>query len=302
MSTLLDQARQAIRPTREEMLQRAQSVQHFWNENKKTFEGAWTEWEKSGGDKGITLDRSLYAPALRRAVEQAWDDPTKESTVKALFTEVFPNVYRAQFFDPQKLHILNDYFQCAVESGIPMRPPYGIVLNRGGSMLDARSEGYLAAPVFQKFYRDLMAHFMRPIARLLFSNVYGYDSQTFGFSVQWQEGKDVDLRPHTDASSATLNINLNLPGEAYSGSSVRFFDPLSRRDESLTFEPGVALIHHGSVPHASEPITKGERRNIILWLFGERGQIPYPHSESQQASAKRRWHHPEVQPDNFAPF
>jgi len=174
---------------------------------------------------------------------------------------------------------MRDYLDKVADADIPLRPPYGIALNRGGAMLDSRSEGYLAAPTFQAFYQDLMDYYMRPVARLLFPDVYGYDSQTFGFSIAWQAGKDTKLQPHTDASSVTLNVNLNLPGENFSGSAVRFMDPVNRKVESLTFEPGTAMIHHGNVPHASEPITEGERHNIILWLYGERGQVPYPHRE-----------------------
>ena len=170
-------------------------------------------------------------------------------------------------------------------------------------MLDPRSVGYLAAPTFQTFYQDLMNRYMRPIARLLFPDVYGYDSQTFGFSIAWQAGKDTTLRPHTDASSVTLNINLNLPGEDFSGSAVRFMDPVNRKVESLVFEPGTALIHHGNVPHASEPITEGERRNFVLWLYGERGQISSPHGPTAEpASAKARWTIPDIPSDGFAPF
>jgi len=53
-------------------------------------------------------------------------------------------------------------------------------------MLDGRSEGYLAAPNFQTFYKDkdLMDTYMRPISRLLFPDITRYDTQTFGFSIQ----------------------------------------------------------------------------------------------------------------------
>ncbi|MEP3227147.1 MAG: hypothetical protein ABJO01_14305 [Parasphingorhabdus sp.] len=304
MSTnLLTKARNVTRPTREAMLHREPSVHRFWNDNEKMFEDAWAEWERNRDQDNIVLDHSLYAPDLRHAIEQGWEDPAKENSVKDLWTEVFPNVYKAQFFDPEKLHILRDYLQRVAKADIPVRPPYGIVLNRGGAMLDSRSEGYLAAPTFQSFYRDLMDHYMRPIARLLFPDVYGYDSQTFGFSIQWEAGKDTDLRLHTDASSVTLNINLNLPGEEFSGSAVRFMDPESRKVESLTFEPGTALIPHGKVPHASEPITEGERHNFVLWLYGEHGQIPYQHGEGPvPASATERWTVPQVQSDKSAPF
>lgn len=302
-TTLLEKARSVFRPSRNVTLQRDPSVYQFWNQNETLFEKAWHEWEANGMHKNITLDSSLYAPKLREAIEKSWEDPTQEFLVKDLWTEVFPNVYRAQFFDPDKLNILRDYLDRVADADIPLRPPYGIVLNRGGAMLDPRSEGYLAAPTFQTFYQDLMNRYMRPVSRLLFPDVYGYDSQTFGFSIAWQAGKDTTLRPHTDASSVTLNINLNHPGETFSGSAVRFIDPISRTVESLSFEPGTALIHHGNVAHASEPIIEGERHNFVLWLYGERGQVPYQHgAEPELISAEKRWTVPNIPSDNFAPF
>lgn len=302
-TTLLEKARSVPRPTRNAMLQRDPSVHYFWNENENLFEKAWREWEASGGHNNIVLDNALYAPHLREAIEKSWEDPTQEFLVKDLWTEVFPNVYKAQFFDPEKLNVLRDYLDRVTEADIPLRPPYGIVLNRGGAMLDPRSEGYLAAPTFQTFYQELMNRYMRPTSRLLFPDVYGYDSQTFGFSIAWQAGKDTTLRPHTDASSVTLNINLNRPDEKFSGSAVLFIDPASRKVESLTFEPGTALIHHGNVAHASEPITQGERHNFVLWLYGERGQVPYQHGAvSEPVSPQKRWTIPNIQSDKFAPF
>lgn len=169
-------------------------------------------------------------------------------------------------------------------------------------MLDPRSEGYLAAPAFQAFYRDLMDACMRPISRLLFPDVVGYDTQTFGFSIHWQENKDTSLRAHSDASAVTLNINLNLPGEEFDGSAVSFFDPATRKVDKLTFEPGTALIHHGSVPHASEPITRGERYNFVLWLYGENGQVPVRGAPASDIDAQQRWTVPTVPSDGFGPF
>ena len=131
-------------------------------------------------------------------------------------------------------------------------------------MLDPRSEGYLEAPKFQSIYLGLMDTYMRPISRLLFPDIVGYDTQTFGFSIQWQADADTPFRAHTDASSVTLNINLNLPGKDFSGSGVRFFDKETRQVSELSFAPGTDLIHHGSVPHKSMPITKGQRSNFVL--------------------------------------
>ena len=302
LTTPLENARTIVRPNRGAMLERHPSVHTFWRKNRVLFADAWKEWEADNADGGIVLGSSLYAPGLRKAVEESWAKPDQEYLVQDLWTEVFPGVYKAQFFDPERLKDLRAYLDSAFDAGIPLRPPYGIVLNRGGTLLDPRSEGYLAAPTFQDFYRDLMNRYMRPIARLLFPDVYGYDTQTFGFSIQWQAGKDTTLRPHTDASAVTLNINLNLPGETFSGSAVRFMDPVARRVESLTFEPGTALIHHGSVAHASEPILEGERHNFVFWLYGEQGQIPHPSAIHPQVSAEDRWTVPKVPFDGFAPF
>ena len=86
------------------------------------------------------------------------------------------SVNKAQFFYPDKLNVLRDYLDRVIEADIPLRPPYGIVLNRGGAMLDPRSEGYLAAPTFQTFYQELMYldgcghHFM--LATAIFHKFY----------------------------------------------------------------------------------------------------------------------------------
>ena len=295
-------ARAVERPTREEMLQRAPSVQQFWLRNRDLLSDAWKEWEASENEGFNDLDSSLYDPTLRAAVELAWKDPTKESGVKDLWREIFPGVYEAQFFDPQRLAILRRYLNRVADAQIPLRPPYGISLNRGGAMLDSRSEGYLAAPNFQTFYQSLMDSYMRPIARLLFPDVTGYDTQTFGFSIQWQPDKDTSLRAHTDASSVTLNINMNLPDEEFSGSGVRFFDRATQQVSELTFAPGTALMHHGSVPHESMPITHGERSNLVLWLYGDSGQVSNRGIKPGSINAQDRWTVPSTNSDGFAPF
>ncbi|WP_420861319.1 2OG-Fe(II) oxygenase [Algirhabdus cladophorae] len=297
----LEQARTIARPTREEMLQRTYSVHQFWSQNNDLFKNAWAEWETASGLTSV-LDSSLYDPKLRTAVEQAWQDPSQEAAVKDLWEEVFPGVYKTQFFDPKKLKILRDYLEAVSEAEIPLRPPYGISLNRGGAMLDERSEGHLGAPNFQQFYKGLMDAYMRPISRLLFPDIVGFDTQTFGFSIQWQADTDTSLRAHTDASSVTLNINLNLPGEEFSGSGVRFFDHETRQVSELTFAPGTALIHHGSVAHESMPITEGERSNFVLWLYGDGGQVPRFGGTKTQIDPRQRWSVPTAPSDGFAPF
>lgn len=89
-------------------------------------------------------------------MDLAWKDSSQEKVVEDLWDEVAPGVYPAQFFDPKRVVELRGYLDKVADAKIPLRPPYGIALNRGGTMLDQRSEGYLAAPEFQKFYQELM--------------------------------------------------------------------------------------------------------------------------------------------------
>lgn len=300
--TQLERARALALPSRQEMLVRAPSVQRFWDNNKELLSGAWREWEENSKNHLAIPDDSILDKNLREAVTQAWLEPTTELNVANLWEEAAPGVYKAQFFDPEKLYKLRNYLTRVAEANIPLRPPYGIVLNRHGAMLDPRSEGFLATPEFQKFYAQLLDIYMRPVARLLFPEIMGYDTQTFGFSIQWQAGMDTSLRLHTDASAATMNINMNLPDEKFTGSEVDFYDPLTGKVNRLSFEPGTAMIHRGSVAHAAQPITSGERSNIVLWLYGNGMQTP-PHSgQDISTDAKQRWTVPSGAKDSFAPF
>lgn len=45
-----------------------------------------------------------------------------------------------------------------------------------------------------------------------------------------------------------MNINLNLPNEKFTGSEVDFYDRETSTKIKTLFEPGMAIIHKGSVP------------------------------------------------------
>lgn len=128
----LQQARALELPTREEMLRRDISVQQFWDQNRPLLEKAWAEWEVAEKDNLLTLDDSLLDPRLRKAVHEAWEDPSKELAVADLWEEVSAGVFKAQFFDPARLAEFRHYLEKVAGSGIPARPPYGIALNRNG--------------------------------------------------------------------------------------------------------------------------------------------------------------------------
>ncbi|MEL0656728.1 2OG-Fe(II) oxygenase family protein [Pseudoalteromonas issachenkonii] len=299
----LQLARALELPTRQAMLYREPAVQDFWINNTDLITNAWSEWEATSIDSStFTLDDTLLDKNLREAVKQAWDDPSKELAVKALLHEVAPDVFQFQFFDPERLAVLRGYLEQVWNSQIPMRPPYGIVLNRRGAMLDSRSEGYLAAPSFQAFYNEILNTYMRPISRMLFPEVMGFDTQTFGFSIYYEPNTDSSIRPHTDASAVTLNINLNLPGEEFTGSEVDFYHPYTGDIKSLTFKPGTAMLHRGNIAHAAKPITSGERTNFVLWLYGERGRLPAQGAPRIPVDAKQRWSNPNKPSDGYTPF
>ncbi len=311
----LTKARALTLPSREASLRREPSVTSFWNMNRNLLEDAWAAWEIENIDNLLAPDETLLDPKLRKAVKEAWENPDKEHTVADLWEEIIPGVYTTQFFDIERLAEFRNYLETVVNSQIPKRAPYGIQLNRYGIMLDPRSEGHLAAPNFQTFYNAIMNRYMRPIARLLLGT-YGYDNQTFGFSIQYNPDKDKDLQSHTDASAATLNININLPEEKFTGSQVDFYDTTSGKVVQTIFEPGKAIIHRGNVPHATHPITSGQRNNLVVWLYGDRMQIPRGNTssygniskttskfeEKTNVSARERWSIPSEPKDNFAPF
>ncbi|MFY0714431.1 2OG-Fe(II) oxygenase [Seonamhaeicola sp. NFXS20] len=312
----LEQALALEVPSRELSLRRDSSVSKFWNDNRKLLEAAWAEWELENKDNLLLPDESLLDPKLRKAISDAWENPEKETAVADLWKEIIPGVYETQFFDLERLADFRKYLEDVVNSQIPKRAPYGIQLNRYGMMLDSRSEGHLAAPSFQAFYNAIMDHYMRPISRLLLGT-YGYDNQTFGFSIQYNPDKDKDLHAHTDASSATLNININLPEEEFTGSIVDFYDKASGKTVQTKFEPGKAIIHRGNVPHATHPIESGQRSNLVVWLYGDRMQIPRGSTSSygnisssssikdvalESVTARQRWSLPDGPKDTIAPF
>jgi hypothetical protein len=302
MNSSLQQARSLIVPSREHVLHRHPSVRHFWHSQKSLLEAAWKEWDAEQGNSAPS-PHSLIDPTLRATVATALKErtPQAEEAVRALWKEVAPKVFAVQFFDVEKLPQLRQYLAQTEEAGIPTRQPYGIVLNRGGAMIDSRSEGYLAAPSFQAIYRALIDTYMRPMGRLLYPEIAGFDDQSFGFSIHYEPSTDQAIRQHSDASTTTLNINMNLPTEEYSGSELYFLDQ-NYSKYSYRFTPGVAVLHRGAVPHAALPITSGSRSNLVLWLYGKDGRTPSSYAETTVTSSLPWWAPSNEPQDSYTPF
>ena len=65
---------------------------------------------------------------------------------------------------------------------------------------------------------------------------------------------------HVDDSTVTVNFTL---GGAFAGSELTF----AGGDRLVVPQrPGLAVVHPGDLPHAVEPITAGERFNLVFWL------------------------------------
>jgi hypothetical protein len=202
--------------------------------------------------------------------------------------------------------------------GLSIRPPYGIVLNRKGFMIDPRSVGYWSAPDFQTFYKDvLIDSYIRPISRLFFPDyiIAKDDSESFAFSIQYQVGGDESIRHHTDASTITFNINLD-EEKSWTG-SFYFWESLNGgKRYTVDWAPGMAMMHLGQTLHAALPIESGIRNNLVVWTMKEDGGRGYgspplttqdgKYPEENQLSREGRWTKPTGTPekpwDRWTPF
>lgn len=312
-SAALDQARKLVLPSTDKVLARDGSVYQFWDRNDELLEQAWKEWNDTPEAKSLPkIDASILNPKLREAVEKAWAEPTieNEQAIRDLWTEVAPGVFTVEFFDTAQIHKLQQWFTAVHTAGIPTRPPYGIVLNRKGVMIDRRSVGYYAAPDFQTFYQLLVDEYVRPLGRIFFPEHIREtdDDASFAFSIQYQgeQGGDKSIRHHTDASTVTFNINLDAD-KTWTGSSLVFFTP-DGRQKLVEWAPGHAVMHLGKSMHAALPIETGTRSNWVIWTMPSGSQQVYGASspllggeglypEEYQLSVEERWTKPVEQKD-----
>lgn len=240
----------------------------------------WTFWVPSFG---------YHLPFRSAKPDMGWS-PATAATVRKLCNETAPGVFSIRLLHEEAIASMRAELARVAASGIPTRRPNG--MNRWGVILDEDVDGAVSHGL-STFVKALVDEYVRPLARMLFSDIVrpGDDSEQFAFTVQYEPDKDAKLAEHRDASVVTLNMNLNTPSESFGGSALDFVDPHDPKTRhTVEFTPGIALIHRGSLRHAALPITKGVRENLIVWLFGEDGYVreaPYP--EAQRLSVKERW-------------
>lgn len=135
---------------------------------------------------------------------------------------------------------------------------YGVILNGIG---------------FEHFLHQLMSGVVTPFARLFYADVGGDSLDSiYGFTVEYQQEKDLSLDFHVDASDVTLNVCL---GTQFTGGDLYLrgvrcaicqqTPPLPSEKFDIDHMPGRAILHRGKHRHGARSITSGQRTNLILW-------------------------------------
>ena len=252
-------------------------------------------------------------------------------------------VYRCPgFLTLDGIQKIRKHLDALSESGIPNRRPNA--MNRNGLLLDPTIPGGISGdPELHRFVELLANDYLRPLGRSKFPEFAGDpqdDAKHYAFTIRYGSSSDAeatvanapgtttatttssttttttatattdwDLKEHTDASIYTLNINLNLPEENYSGSSLYFVSPedtsstdINTSNNNATananatkigevfFEPGDALLHRGMTRHGARPLVGGKRNNLVIWLHGTEGYVRIaPYHQDDRMSVQERW-------------
>ena len=320
----------------------------WWLQHEKLFQQAWNEWTEAEAtsNKLPKLNDTLIDPALRSLVTKAWNDPTTEleDEIRSLWDETMPSTSSTtatttttasttatpldfndrngdstanvlaykQFLTEEGLEAVRIHLDALTGSGIPLRRPNA--MNRYGMMLDPSVPGGVGSTTpLMIFLKELVDDYVRPLGRAFFPSLIGQDDDArfYAFSIRYSSKEDVELKEHSDASVVTLNLNLNLPYEDFSGSSIYFVPPktiakgsvssnvtmpssstktTSPDRQEIQFGPGMALLHRGMTRHAALPIEGGSRQNLVIWLYGRDGSVRIaPYEDHEQLTIEERW-------------
>lgn len=204
----------------------------------------------------------FLAPSFLRAINE-----NTEASFRSIMAEPSRGVYTFEMLQPQFCEMLVsevDHFERWVhETKFRIMRPN--TMNQYGAVLDDFG--------LETMLDKLMNDFIRPLARVFFSEVGGSTLDSHhGFVVEYGTNRDVELGFHVDDAEVTLNICL---GTQFSGGEL-FFRGV-RCDEHVNTEtqsgeifdyshvPGHAVLHSGRHRHGARPTISGNRINLILW-------------------------------------
>ena len=78
----------------------------------------------------------------------------------------------------------------------------------------------------------------------------------------WQHRSETDDLTSAHVDDSTVTVNFTLGGD-FAGSDLSF----ACGDRLVVPQrPGLAVVHPGDLAHGVEPITAGERFNLVFWL------------------------------------
>jgi len=335
-------ARKLIPPPVESIENGDMESTEWWMEHSTLLNNAWTQWKKEQEETGYHHQKqhcifsslkvnSIINSDLQRDVYQTLKKPTLENEERihraweevllstSIPTEIFSKnnedgreenhkVFRYEnFISPGGVIALRNHLDAITGSGVPRRRPNA--MNRHGLLLDPAVPGGVAGNLeIHQFLDNLVRDFVRPLGRSFFPTFCGSpedDIKYYAFTIRYgghpSEG-DLVLNEHSDASVITININLNLPNETYTGSSIYFVDENEKAEkqrEQLQFESGTALLHRGMTRHGSIPLKSGQRNNLVIWLHGKEGYVrTSPYKEHERLTVSERWSFVSTKEDN----
>ena len=215
----------------------------------------------------FSLREEMFVPPLLRAIRS-----NRPDALRQLCTEVHPGIYvfdmLGRRFCDDLLEELAHFERWCAENDVALVRPN--TMNNYGAVLDTFG--------FQEMLQQLMLGYVAPFASLFYRDVGGdtLDSH-HGFVVEYKPGKDVSLDFHVDVSDVTLNVCL---GKQFTGGELYFRGVrcggcqqtpwLPAEDFQIAHAPGRAILHRGRHRHGAQPITGGERYNLILWCNSSR--------------------------------
>lgn len=311
------------------------AIQDAWKEwSLLIYDGDGDDGEEKDDDedKLFLLDDSanMIHPQLHDAVHDLWKDPTlaKEDQLKdpssMIFQQEIPGVWTCHnFFTEAGIRSLRHHLELAAQAPIPKRRPNG--MNRNGLVLDVETPGGVGSIPLLTCLKWLVDIYIRPLGRMMFPEYSGKDQlddiESYAFTIHYDAATnstetsddpqldkattpDTKLPEHSDASVYTLNVNLNLPEDGpWEGSTLDFVvddtttttNTTTKSRQSLQLQPGMAILHRGLHRHQAHPITKGQRHQLVIWIFGEQGYVRFvPYEPHEQRNVQERWTKPKI--------
>ena len=150
-----------------------------------------------------------------------------------------------------------------------------IIAHARPGLVELRGHATAAQLGLAAFTSMIMRHVLGPAVRNLYPGVR-VDADTSHAFVLWHSATDPDrdgaalwqhrseagepTSEHVDDSRVTVNFTL---GGDFAGSDLSF----ACGDRLVVPQrPGLAVVHAGDLAHEVEPITAGERFNLVFWL------------------------------------